>query len=263
MDACQDRFGMKSKNPMDKAGSVLSHLFNFLYCDVCFTVYSLLADSGSVYKQDYAYGTRGAVVDFQTGEMYCNRNRHNYRGSCHKQPLRKVKLLGNVLSVNGNMVTMCGQKKCGRPYVINKDAVTNIRGRSCCYCTQKLQRSCVSFQGILDYYAVSDKPRRCAVCAVVLQKTADVYVYPFRIYVCRKHHSQALVAQCKEVYSEMQADGDPREESVKRNELEDMIICVALDREASFVERKVKLETDKRKFAGAAAQGSNKRSRNK
>jgi len=61
----------------------------------------------------------------------------------------------------------------------------------------------------------------------------------------------------------MQADGDPREEAVKRNELEDLVICVALDREASFVERKVKLETVKRKFAGAAAQGSNKRSRNK
>ena len=105
-------------------------------------------------------------------------------------------LLGNVLQVNGAMVMLCPQVKCGRPMVINRDCVTTPRGRACCYCTQKLQPSRVNFQGLLDYYTKNSTPRRCAVCAEVLSKTAEIYVYggSLRIYVCRRHNSATLVA---------------------------------------------------------------------
>jgi len=263
IDACQGRFGMKSKNPRDRAGAVLDHLFYFVYCDVCFTVYSLLADSNSVYKQDYSFGTRDAVIDYQTRELYCQRNRHTHRGACHKQPLTKVFLLGNVLQVNGAMVMLCPQVKCGRPMVINKDCVTTPRGRACCYCTQKLQPSRVNFQGLLDYYTKNPTPRRCAVCAEVLNKTAEIYVYggPLRIYVCRRHNSTTLVSHVKELVK-AQSEDSTSTDAQKREEMESLIVHVAVDREREMRTNKVKAESGKRKLQSMIA-ASNKRDRKK
>ncbi len=240
---------MLSKNELDPAGSVLSHLFNFLYCDVCWTVYSLLADSKSVYKQDYSYGTRDAVADFQTGELYCQRGRHTHRGSCHKQPLKKVLLLGNVLQVNGSMVALCGQASCGRVFVINADCVTNARGRCCCYCSQKNTPSSASFNELLVYYTQHSRDiRKCTVCSTPLQKTSEIYTYPFRSYVCRKHHSNALAQHVKELVKP-EDDGD----TITREEMESEIIRFVNNRENEIRTNKVKSEAGKRKMAAMIA----------
>ncbi len=254
IDACQDRFGMRSKNELDPAGSVLSHLFTFIYCDVCWTVYSLLADSKSVYKQDYSYGTRDAVADFQTGELYCQRGRHTHRGSCHKQPLKKVLLLGNVLLVNGSMVALCGQKQCGRAFVINSDCVTNARGRCCVYCSQKNTPSSASFNELLVYYTQhSSHMRRCTVCSTPLQKTSEIHVYPHRSYVCRKHHSNALAQYVNQLVT---VEDD--ETSITREEMEASIVQFVMNRENENRNNKVKSEAGKRKMAAMIASATKK-----
>ena len=249
IDACQTRFGMKSKNREDPAGSVLAHMFTFLYCDVCWTVYSLLADSKSVYKQHYAYGSRDAVADFQTGDLYCHRDRHTHRGSCNKQPLRKVLLLGNILQVNGSMVALCGQPECGSPFVVNADCVTNARGRCCCYCSQKYKSSSVGFHDVLTYWTRhSHHIRRCTVCATPMHKTAEIFVFPYRSFVCRKHHSTALANHVTEL---MKPDID--EQTMQRTELEFAIIQFVTNRETTMRNNKLKAEVGKRKMAALIA----------
>lgn len=248
IDACQARFGMKSKDECDPAGVVLDHMFSFFYCDVCFTVYSVLADANSVYKQDYAFAFRNAVQDYQTGHLYCDKKRRNYRGSCDAQPLKSVLLLGNVLRVNGAMVMMCPQEKCGRPMVINRNCVINERGWACCYCSQKLQPSIRTFRETMDYYRCASSLRRCAVCAVELHKTVGIYVYPYRIYVCKLHTCAPIISRVSALVAEQALDLESTH-AEKRAEIETMIIDIATLRESS--KRAVQAESDKKKWKRA------------
>jgi len=168
-----------------------------------------------------------------------------------------------VLQVNGVMVMLCPQVKCGRPMVINRDCVTTPRGRACCYCTQKLQPSRVNFQGLLDYYTKAPNPRCCAVCSDVLTKTAEIYVFggALRIYVCRRHNSAALLSHAKELVK-AQADDLTMTAAEKREELESMIISVATNRERELRTNKIKAENGKRKLQSMIA-ASSKRDRKK
>jgi hypothetical protein len=219
LDACQARFGMKSNNPDDPAGAVLAHLLTFVYCDVCFTTYSFVADETSVFKQDYLYGTRGAVVDLQTGQFYCNGNKHTHRGSCQTKPLRQILLLGNVLKVNGSLIALCGQPKCGRPMVMSPNSVANLRGLSCCFCSQRLQAPILSVRELIAYYQeTTGGYRHCLYCSVELTSTNEVHVYPMRSYLCRKHHSADLAAHVVEL-RKAQADYEMTDAD-KRTEME-------------------------------------------
>lgn len=264
IDACQARFGMKNKSADGKgAGPVLDHLLHFVYCDVCFGVYSLLAALKSIYKQDYAFGLRDAVVDYQTREIYCQRNRHNYRGSCHKQPLKRVLLLGNMLSVNKHVVMMCPQEKCGRPMVVSRNCAITARGRACVYCTQKDRALTVTMRNILNYYTKSERIRRCAVCQVPLLKTADVFLYPYRIFVCRKHHSNALANHIKALV-EAQTDSssslsDPTEEAELRVEIESAIVQVSQQRTRDIEASRVKQSMHQRKMTKMQAVGGKRK----
>lgn len=248
IDACQARFGMKPMNELDPGGVVLDHLFSFYYCDVCFAIYSVLADSHSVYKQHYNFAFRDAVQDYQTGHIYCNKKRRNYRGSCSAQPLKSVLLVGKALRVNGSVVMLCPQENCGRPMVVNSNCIINERGPACCYCSQKLQPALLSFQQMIDYYCHSSSVRHCAVCAVELVKTQAIYVYPYRIYVCAAHHFASMASYVGALVAEQAVDVD-RTPAEKRAELETMIVDMARQRESS--KRAAKAEGDKKAWKKA------------
>jgi hypothetical protein len=208
--------------------------------------------------QDYAYGLRDAVVDYQTREIYCQRNRHNHRGSCHKQPLRRVLLLGNVLSVNGNVVMMCPQEKCGRPMVVNANCSVTQRGRACCYCTQKEQSMSVTLRSLINYYTKSEHIRRCCVCEAPFSKTSDVYVYPFRIYVCRRHQSNALIQQVKLLTQDQIQQTDVLEHQ-KRCSMEAYIIEVVQQRETANRQNRVLSSMPNRKRAKLEGSSKNRK----
>ena len=225
IEACQTRFGMRPPPELRQQGygmgSILEHLLYFVYCDVCFATYSLLAEWKSQYKQDYNFGLRDVMVDYQTGEIYCRRNRHNYRGSCSKQPLKRVLLLGNVLEVKRRIVLMCAQERCGRAMKLQPRCDTNQRGRSCCYCTPITQATSTAMHQLIEYYNISDNGfRRCMYCSVELRKASQVYIYPFRVYVCHRHQSHALVQAVNAFMAEIPPDVDEQD---KRHAMESMM----------------------------------------
>jgi hypothetical protein len=241
-----------TQNELNPAGVVLDHLFSFYYCDVCFAVYSVLADSHSVYKQHYNFAFRDAVQDYQTGHLYCSKKRRNYRGSCNAQPLKSVLLVGKALRVNGSVVILCPQANCGRPMVVNADCIVNDRGRACVYCSQKLQPALLSFQGMINYYCYSGSVRRCAVCSIELVKTQSIYVYPYRIYVCAAHHFASMASYVEALVSEQAVDLE-RTPAEKRAELEVMIVDMARLRESSKREAKAALDKKNWKKANMIA----------
>ena len=248
IEACQSRFGMKSKNALDPGGVVLDHLFSFYYCDVCFAIYSVLSDSHSVYKQHYNFAFRDAVQDYQTGQIYCSKKRHNHRGSCSAQPLKAVLLLGKALCVNGSVVILCPQENCGRPMVVNANCIMNDRGRACCYCSQKLQPALLSLQETINYYCHSGSVRRCAVCAVELLKTQSIFVYPYRIYVCGAHHFASMASYVETLVAKQALDLE-KTPAEKREEMELMIVDMARLREST--KREAKAAMDKKNWQKA------------
>jgi hypothetical protein len=260
IDACQSRFGMqRPAAARGGGGAVLDHLFHFVYCEVCFGVYSLLTALKSIYKQDYAFGLRDAVVDYQTREIFCNRNRHNYRGSCHKQPLKRVLLLGNVLSVNKHVVMLCPQEKCGRPMVVSRNCAITERGRACVYCTQKEQSLGATMRNLVNYYTKSERPRRCAVCEVALCKTADVFLYPYRIFVCRAHHSTTLANQIKCLVEAQGAAQSAEHEARMRAEIESEIVRISRQRIRDLELSRAKQGMQKQKIAKMQESGSKRK----
>lgn len=249
VDACQSRFGTKHKDtsPHAMGGRVLDHVFYFFYCDVCFNTYSLLADSASPYKQDYSYGLRDAVMDHQTREVYCNRDRHSYRGSCSQQPLRRVLLLGNVLNVNGSMISICPQPKCGRIMVINSSCMTTARGRACVYCTQREQVQSITFKDLLKKYTTFAKLPSCVVCDEELKQTGDIYLYPYEVFVCRRHHSVPLVNYVNILVEEHAKEVETTEQ--KREELKVHIIEFTQVRQNAVRKDRIASELGRRRVA--------------
>jgi hypothetical protein len=186
LQACQERFGTQ------RLGVILDHTLHYSYCEVCLKEFTPLVDEKSTFKQDYAFGLRDAQFDYKTTLPYCDENQCNYRGACHKQPLKRILLLGNILAVKKRLVTLCPQRGCGRMMVINKGCVITERGVSCFYCTARERSVGLRFRMFVAHYTVWGEPRCCEVCGTLLQKTSDIYCYPFRIYLCRMHSSAQL-----------------------------------------------------------------------
>ncbi len=143
------------------------------------------------------------------------------------------------------MVALCGQPSCGRVFVINSDCVTNARGRCCVYCSQRNSPSSASFNELLIYYTQHSREiRKCTVCSTPLQKTSEIYYYPHRSYLCRKHHSNALSQHITRL---MQPEEDAN--AISREEMEASIVAFVMSRENEMRSNKVKSDAGKRKMA--------------
>ncbi len=173
-------------------GVVLSKLFMFVFCPVCETIYSLLRDFASVYKQNYTHGYRDVVSDYTTGAIYCRRTKTNHRGRCGEHPLMQLNLLGKMLLYNNKMIILCPQLKCGVPMVLDSEQCAwNDRGPACCDCTKKWRSEPIQMIELNAKYS-PDKPMPCVQCGVQCTPN-NACLYPFGLFMCRNHSSPALV----------------------------------------------------------------------
>jgi hypothetical protein len=246
IEACQRRFSMQPVDLLGGPGNVLRDLFFFFYCDVCFTVYSLLLDSKSVYKHDYDFGLRDAVMDYQSGELFCKRGRQNYRGCCDNQPLTRIPVLGRVLSVKDNIVQMCAH--CGRLMIVRDQCTVTALGRDCCYCSQLTSTEKSKVIDLISYYNQDD--RWCMFCGVQLQHASGVYVYPYRIYVCSQHASPYLNQHTANYIEESRYRQRTMTYEEKRAALE-MFMCETIEHKLNTV-RKNRATRDKKRRMVAA-----------
>ncbi len=194
LEAARERVGVNAQ-----PSSILKSALQFVYCDVCKMVYSLLRDWKSVYKTSYKLGLRDAVVDYIADEIYCRRDKTNARGTCQGQPLRKLNLLGKVLMFQGKLIMLCPQIGCCAPMVIDSTLCEfTERGIACKDCTEQLQIRPTQVEELEQCYPCVDwknesKPhRQCAVCQKKMEKHEEFALYPFDIVLCTLHSTSRM-----------------------------------------------------------------------
>lgn len=180
IEAIQTRYGITDKTKL------LEQTLYFRFCNVCDTVYSLVRDFNSVYKNDYNFGYRDARVDYKTLEIYCDKKRVNHRGTCGEQPLAKVPLLGHLLCFNTKHIILCPQLKCGLPMVLNPlQSYYNRRGVACSECTAR-------FNEEKRTLVIPDRDEKCIKCISKMARPCNTFLFPYGVIVCRKHNFHGL-----------------------------------------------------------------------
>ncbi len=182
IDAIRSRYNVENTN------AIPEHALYFRFCNVCDTVYSLVRDFRSVYKNEYEWGYRNCATDYETFEIYCTKNKINQRGACEAKPLLKVPLLGNLLAFNGKYIMLCPQKYCGMPMVVNtRDSFYNSRGPACCDCTAKLSAKASTLVASIQH------DTKCVWCTTPMAKTNNAFLMPHGVIVCKKHLYKGLI----------------------------------------------------------------------
>lgn len=205
MDAVRTRFGLKG------TPYCISSSMYFYFCSVCDTIYSLLVEFNSPYKQQYVYGLRGAVVEYSTDRCYCYRSVENHRGKCQDQPLQQVPLLGKILQFNNKYIMLCPQRGCGMPMVLNTlECMFTSRGPACAICTRayraKAEKPFSLRQKSLEFHCL-----RCGVGNKKKLTMVNSYLYPKGVVLCNVHHFAALQKYIEKMYNE-----DMRHEDVAK-----------------------------------------------
>lgn len=201
VEAIQGRFGVVGTD------CLLESMIYFVYCEVCGTVYSLLRDFHSVYKQSYTYGYRDAVVDYQTDDIYCKNNKSNHMGVCASAPLTYVLLLGQVIQYQNKTILLCPQLGCGMPMVLDPAyCAFNDRGVACCDCTRAMhlnrhqgrdRRSMETYVAPMDNFVI------CELCHVNLCKPSHMYWYPHNVVICKSHANASTLKRFCDVYNDV------------------------------------------------------------
>lgn len=189
MQAARERVGLRT-NPR----LILRSALQFVYCDVCRMVYSLLRDWKSVYKTSYKLGLRDAVVSYIDDSVYCKRTKVNRRGECQAQPLRQINILGKVLMFQGKLIMLCPQQACCAPMVVDSTLCEfTERGIACKDCTEKMQAAPGPLKQLekrfpcVDWADESKPHRQCAVCNKKMEKHDDFHLYPLDTVLCSTH----------------------------------------------------------------------------
>jgi hypothetical protein len=214
INAIQGRFGIIGSN------CILDSMIYFVYCKVCGAIYSLLRDFHTVYKQNYSYGYRDAVVDYDTDEIYCNRSGSNHIGKCAEEPLTHVFLLGQVIQYQNKTILLCPQVGCGMPMVLDSAyCLFNERGVACCDCTRSLHAERYNKREVdlMDkFVADTNVSVTCAMCSVSLLLPSQMYWYPFNIILCKNHSSVSSVRRYNDEMMMKFADGNYTRDDVIR-----------------------------------------------
>ena len=209
--------------------------FEFVYCDVCDGVYSLLREIHNDHKSNtvvpslsinslnvkqpaqsndtglnYMRGYQDAIIDYETGDMYCNNTYMSKKiqqadgeiRSCGDRPLQTICILGKVIKCNSvkNPIMLCPQDSCGVPMVWSTDCAYTSRGVCCSDCTKAIEETPLYYDELLTKYnrVINTKPQ-CAICFNQIDTPKRVYMYPYNIELCRKHHSSRLIRVVDEV----------------------------------------------------------------
>ena len=112
-----------------------------------------------------------------------------------RHELVKVSLLGNILILNNQQITLCPQQGCGRHMVLNPDICEyNERGFACTFCSHKMQlKKKELIRNVKDVSIDMYQNTTCTRCNKKLTKQVPAFLYPHNIVLCQKHHSEQVV----------------------------------------------------------------------
>jgi hypothetical protein len=200
--ACQNQF---ADLQLHDSNSLPTCVTDFVYCRVCETVYSLLRDASSQFRRQYKHGLRDPLVDLCTFQIYCRHSKSNHRGSCERQPLVQLALLGKMVVWNGRMIMLCPQ--CGHPMVLDSDCAWNEKGPACCDCTRDWRNRPLMYVAVERQF---EGAKACLQCNEHLENNT-AYGYPHGVYMCRRHSTSAM----QKAVAETSGEWHTKEELIK------------------------------------------------
>ncbi len=151
------------------------------YCGVCGEVYSHIQDeTSSVHYKYYRFGLGNVWRDYETGEVYCSRNKVNHRGACDSSPLKRVNLLGIRFSFQKKVYQLCVQ--CAAIMVPGRSGKDNGKGEMCRACSSVNQDVVTT---PLAEFKHTLPPRQCCCCGRECKVDSTTYLLVFGLMVCR------------------------------------------------------------------------------
>jgi hypothetical protein len=173
---------------------ILDNHTRFVYCRVCETVYSLVVDHKSVYKQIYDSCLRNASTDLLTGLPYCRHNKVNHRGACTDIPLSYITMIGARIVCDGRAIQHCAGVRpdgvhCGALMVIDEESSKENRfGHLCKQCIDAQRK-----QVLKEWHEWSDaRTTVCDLCGKPASNEKTSYIFPFGLITCQNHHKLKL-----------------------------------------------------------------------
>jgi hypothetical protein len=203
ISAIQSRFG----SYMIGSHLIPSTACTIYYCSVCQTIYSIIRDFMYNSRQSHEYGVLNALVDHDTGHMYCKNNVTNGIDSCKDTPLVSINILGLMMRIKDQPIMLCPQLHCGSPMVYSNQCTWTERGPCCSKCTVK-KNSDFSVKldtasSLLDQVFDKSDPTTypdCAICGSSLCSLGKMFWYPESVIVCCYHTSSSIQKKFKELY---------------------------------------------------------------
>lgn len=162
---------------------------DFVFCDICFTVYSMLRDFNSPFKCTYRYGYRDPYVDFDTNHLYCTRKKTSHMGTCGIKPLVRISLFGIAIKYGKKTIMMC--PLCVAPFVLDTEKCRYVNEGFCCKSCSSV-KSDAQWKELAYYDTLEKQEKKCLRCNNVIKSATSAYVYPFGVYLCVRHHSDRL-----------------------------------------------------------------------
>ncbi len=151
------------------------------YCGVCGEIYSHVQDEGSsVHYKYYRFGLGNVWRDYETGEVYCSRNKINHRGACDSTPLKRVNLLGIRFAYQKRVYQLCVE--CCAIMVPGKSGKDNGKGDLCRACSSVIED--VVTQPIEEFKKTLVS-KQCCCCSRSCKTEASTYLLVFGLVVCR------------------------------------------------------------------------------
>ena len=169
--------------------------FDFLWCSVCNSLYSMVREYKASFLKTYRHGYRDAIATYKDDHLYCWRNKTNVIGSCKLIPLIRFSLFGLVYHIDGKDVLACGTCCC--PQVADVDlCYYNENGMMCAKCAESAGTLEIIEEQRLQ--EIESKLRKCVICEVELKSAASSYYYHEDVYVCSRHQHKYVIKKIKE-----------------------------------------------------------------
>ncbi len=151
------------------------------YCNVCGEIYSHVQDeAASMHYKYYRFGLGNVWRDYETGEVYCSRNKVNHRGACNSVPLKRVNLLGIRFAYQKKVYQLC--VSCGSVMVPGKSGKDNGKGEMCKACSSVTQDVVTE---PLNAFKESLTTRKCCCCSRHCKLDSTTFLLVMGLLVCR------------------------------------------------------------------------------
>lgn len=173
----------------------MCHLY---FCHVCHRIYSHYRNPRHPDRSFYRWGLKTAWLHHATDTMRCDANLVDFTGSCAKQPLVRVNLIGQRLLCDKKAFQICVE--CGDIFqVVTSQCVDAGKGLMCLHCSQKAREASLTdvIRPALEWVAKLD--RTCVICVRPTTNNAKTTLLPFGLVICRRCRTPYLIFHARRV----------------------------------------------------------------